>query len=141
MTSYLPQQTSSLTERETMKRDPITAESATLQDVLDALDDPDCRAILEHLDTPMAAKELSKACEIPQSTTYRKLELLSDASLVDERTQIRECGRHTTQYVANFDEISLSLTDDQRLDLAISRRESTPEERLSELWSEVRNET
>lgn len=124
-----------------MKRDPITAEAPTLQDVLDALDDQDCRSMLERLDTPMAAKELSEACEIPQSTTYRKLDLLSEASLVEERTEIRKDGRHTTRYVANFDEIRLSLTEEQSIDISISREGSAPEQRLSELWSEVRSET
>ncbi|MFD1689264.1 ArsR/SmtB family transcription factor [Halolamina salifodinae] len=124
-----------------MERDPITSEAPTLQDVLDALDDPDCRSMLKRLDTPMAAKELSEACEIPQSTTYRKLDLLSEAALVEERTEIRRDGRHTTRYVANFDEIRLSLTDEQSLDISISREQSAPEQRLSELWSEVRSET
>jgi DNA-binding transcriptional ArsR family regulator len=132
---------SSHAERRTMKRDPIAVEAPELQDVLDALDDPDCRAILGQLDSPMAAKELSEACEIPQSTTYRKLDLLSDASLVDERTEIRDDGRHTTRYVADFEEIQVSLDEDGSLELAIGRRESTPEERLSALWSEVRTET
>ena len=139
MTSNLSHTTPTRTE--TMKREPIAAETPTLQAVLDALDDPDCREILERLDAPMAAKEISAACDIPQSTTYRKLDLLSDASLVEERTEIREDGRHTTRYVADFDEITLSLSDDQSLEMAISRRESAPEQRLSELWSEVRSET
>ncbi|WP_435118264.1 helix-turn-helix domain-containing protein [Halolamina sp. C58] len=124
-----------------MKRDPIAVEAPELQDVLDALDDPDCRAILGQLDSPMAAKEISEACDIPQSTTYRKLDLLSEASLVDERTEIREDGRHTTRYVADFEEIQVSLDEDGSLDLSIDRTESTPEERLSALWSEVRTET
>jgi DNA-binding transcriptional ArsR family regulator len=124
-----------------MKREPMAAEAPAPQDVFAALDDPDCREILRRLDTPMAAKELSEACDIPQSTTYRKLDLLDEASLVEERTEIREDGRHTARYVANFDEISVSLDDDGSLDLAIGREESSPEERLSKLWSEVRTET
>jgi predicted transcriptional regulator len=132
---------SELAERGTMKRDPIAVEAPQLQDVLDALDDPDCRTILGQLDSPMAAKELSEACDIPQSTTYRKLDLLSDASLVEEQTEIRDDGRHTTQYVADFEEIQVSLDEDGSLDLSIERTESTPEERLSALWSEVRTET
>lgn len=124
-----------------MKREPMAAEAPAPQDVFAALDDPDCRAILQRLDTPMAAKELSEACDIPQSTTYRKLDLLDEASLVEERTEIREDGRHTARYVANFDEISVSLADDGSLALSIGREESSPEERLSKLWSEVRTET
>ena len=123
-----------------MQREPMAAEGPAPQDVFAALDDPDCRAILRRLDTPMAAKELSEACDIPQSTTYRKLDLLSEASLVEEQTEIREDGRHTARYVANFDEISVSLADDGSIDLVIGREESSPEERLSKLWTEVRTE-
>ena len=133
--------TAGVAHRETMRSETMAVEAPQLQDVLDALDDPDCRAILAQLDSPMAAKELSEACDIPQSTTYRKLDLLSDAALVEERTEIREDGRHTTRYVAGFDEINVSLTDDGGLDLSISRGESTPDQRLSTLWSEVRTET
>lgn len=124
-----------------MTTDPLATETPTLQTVFDALEDQDCRAILEQLDRPMAAKELCEACEIPQSTTYRKLDILSDASLVEERTEIREDGRHTTRYVADFDEINVSLTEEGTLDLSIDRTESSPEQRLSKLWSEVRTET
>ena len=140
MTGHL-HEPSDLVERGRMNSEPIAVEAPGLQDVLDALDDPDCRAILERLDSPMAAKEISEACDIPQSTTYRKLDLLSEASLIEERTEIREDGRHTARYVADFDEIEISRTDDGRLDLSISREESSPDERLSALWSEVRTET
>ena len=72
---------------------------------------------------------------------YHKLDLLSDASLVEERIEIRPDGRHTTQYVLNFDEVRVSLDDDRSIDVAIKRRSRAPEERLSDLWSEVRRET
>ena len=124
-----------------MTTDPLATEAPTPQTVFDALEDPDCRAILEQLDRPMAAKELSQACEIPQSTTYRKLDMLSDASLVEERTEIREDGRHTTRYLADFEEINVSLTEEGVIDLSIDRTESSPEQRLTELWDEVRTET
>lgn len=125
---------------ETTGRDQLAPDAPELQDVLDALDDPSCQAILEQLDRPMTASELSEACDIPESTMYRKLGLLSDASLVEERTEIRSDGRHTTRYALNFDEVRISL-DDRSIDVAIKRRSQTPEERLSELWSEVRKET
>jgi DNA-binding transcriptional ArsR family regulator len=124
-----------------MGRDPFAPDAPELQDVLDALDDPGCHTILKQLEHPMTASELSEACDIPESTMYRKLDLLSDASLVDEQIEIRSDGRHTTRYVLNFDEVRIALDDDRSIDLAIKRRSQTPEERLSELWSEVRKET
>lgn len=125
----------------TMVHDPFAIDAPDLQDVLDALDDPDCRTIINHLDEPMTANDLSEVCEIPVSTMYRKLDLLSDASLVEEQIDIRPDGRHTTRYVLAFGEVRIALDDDRSLDVAIKRRDQTPEERLSELWSEVRKET
>lgn len=124
-----------------MVRDPFDAETPELQDVLDSLDDPDCRSIIEQLDEPMTASELSKACDIPLSTTYRKLELLTDASLLDERIEIRTNSQNTTRYVLAFDEVRIGLDDDRSVEVAIKRRERTPDQRLSELWSEVSKET
>lgn len=124
-----------------MERNPISPDGPELQDVLDALNDEDCRTILRLLEEPLTVNELTERCEVPQSTMYRKLDLLSDASLVDEQLELRGDGRHTRRYVVNFDEVRLSLTEDRTIDIGISREGSAPEERLSALWSEVRKET
>lgn len=129
------------TRTTTMVRDPFADDAPDLQDVLDALDDRDCRTIVEALDEPMTANELSDACDIPLSTAYRKLDLLSEASLLEERVELRSDGRHTTKYALAFDEVRIALAVDRSLDVAIRRRAQTPDERLSELWSEVRTET
>jgi DNA-binding transcriptional ArsR family regulator len=124
-----------------MVRDPFAPDEPDLQDVLDALDDPACRTIVEHLEEPMTASELSDACDIPLSTTYRKLDLLSEASLLEEQVEIRADGQHTTRYVVAFDEVRIALAEDRTIDVAIRRRTQSPDERLTELWSEVRKET
>ncbi|WP_254547009.1 winged helix-turn-helix domain-containing protein [Halomarina pelagica] len=123
-----------------MNRDPLTVDAPRLQAVLDALDDPDCRAIVEQLREPMTASELADACDIPRSTTYRKLDLLTDVALLDERVSINPKGHHSTRYGVAFDEVRITLTDDRTLDAEINRRAWTPDERLSELWDEVRRE-
>lgn len=126
-----------------MARDPrIRAEpEPDLQDVLDALDDEDCRAIVRALDEPMTASEVSEACDIPMSTTYRKLELLSDASLLSEGTELRADGHHATRYEVNFDEVSVTLSEDRELVASIERPPRTADERLATIWEEVRKET
>ncbi|WP_254546993.1 winged helix-turn-helix domain-containing protein [Halomarina pelagica] len=124
-----------------MASDPRADDAPRFQDVLDALDDPDCRAIVEQLREPMTASELAEASGVPLSTTYRKLDLLTDAALLDERLEIRPNGRHRARYVVAFDEVRITLTDDRTLDAEIKRRTRTPDERLSELWAEVRKET
>lgn len=121
--------------------DPSVTNSPALQDVLDALDDPECRAIIGQLERPMSATELSDACEIPLTTVYRKLELLTDASLLEERIEIRTDGRHTTRYAVAFDGVGIELVDGRSLDVTVRRREGDPEGRVSAPRSEVRKET
>jgi DNA-binding transcriptional ArsR family regulator len=125
-----------------MVRDPLRGEDGPdLETVLDALDDPDCRTIIRHLDEPMTASEVSEKCDIPMSTTYRKLDLLSDASLLDEGTQVRSDGHHATQYRIAFEEVTFGLTESRTLSVSVSRPVRSAEERLASLWGEVRRET
>jgi hypothetical protein len=54
-----------------MVRDSVSSEDPpSLQAVLDALDDADCRTILRETAEPMTATELIDACDIPKSTVY-----------------------------------------------------------------------
>ncbi len=125
-----------------MVRDPITSKSApSATEIFAALDDPDCREIIRQLDEPMTAAELTTRCDIPQSTLYRKLEVLTEATLLEESTEIRRDGHHASKYTVDFDEVSIELADDRNLTVAIERPARTADERLAELWSEVRKET
>ncbi|SDL02437.1 MULTISPECIES: winged helix-turn-helix domain-containing protein [Natronorubrum] len=125
-----------------MVRDPIASESTpSAEEICSALDDPDCREIIRNLEEPMTASELTKRCEIPQSTLYRKLELLTDSTLLEESTEIRQDGHHASKYAVAFDEITLVLDEDRSLAVQIERPARTADERLAELWSEVRKET
>lgn len=108
--------------------------------VLDALADDAAQAIIGELEEPMTASELSDACEIPLSTTYRKLELLTDAALLSESTEIRRDGQHTTRYTLAFEEIRVRLTENRALSVEVERRERGRDERLAELWKEVQEE-
>ncbi|MGM0397798.1 MAG: helix-turn-helix domain-containing protein [Halobacteriota archaeon] len=112
-----------------------------VQSVLDALDDKDCRRIVEVLTEPMTAKEISEGCDMPLSTTYRKLDLLTEASLLSERTVIQSDGHHTTQYEIAFERVEIELDDDHNVTVAIQRRPESTDERLETLWAEVRKET
>lgn len=125
-----------------MVRDPhADDEVPDLQSVLDALEDPDCRTILRSLTRPMTAEEISEATDIPLSTTYRKLELLTEASLLQEGVAIRPDGHHASRYVVTFEEVVIALSEDREFDVDIAGRSRTAEERLANLWSEVRKET
>lgn len=124
-----------------MVRDPFAKTGPDLDDLFGAFDDDACRTIIRTLEEPMTAREISEASDVPLSTTYRKLELLSEASLVDELTEIRRDGQHTTRYALDFTEVRVLLDADRSLVTEILRPERPPEERLTALWTEVRKET
>ena len=125
-----------------MARDSISsASSPSAEDICAALDDPDCREIIQELDEPKTASALVTACDIPQSTLYRKLELLTEATLLEETTEIRRDGHHASKYDIAFERITLVLDEDRNLAVDLERPARGAEERLADLWSEVRKET
>ncbi|ELZ48922.1 helix-turn-helix domain-containing protein [Halorubrum sp. RMP-47] len=132
-----------------MVRDPSRdPEPPSVDEVLDALADDAARRIVAALTEPKTASELSEECDIPLSTTYRKLEKLTDASLLAESTDIRRDGQHTTRYSVSFDAVTVSVDegaegdgDGREFDVEFSRPERTRDERLADLWSELREET
>ncbi len=124
--------------------DSSTGDDARVSEsVLDTLGDESTRAIIEALSEPMTANELSEACDIPLSTMYRKLDRLADADLVRESTEIRESGQHTTRYARDFTEVSVWVDDEEELVTTVERpaAEQTADQRLEELWTELREET
>ena len=92
--------------------------------LLEALEDPGCRSILSAADEEaMSAVELSEACDLPLSTTYRKLELLTEAGLLSEGIRIRRSGKHTSEYVRSVDDVHVSVGGAGGVELTLSRRE------------------
>ena len=119
---------------------PSLRQGPDLQTVLDALDDADCRRILKELDVAMTANEISEACDMPLSTTYRKLELLKEATLVEEETRIRDGGHHSHEYVTSFEAIQIALAESRDLDISIEAGATTADEQLTTIWSVIREE-
>jgi DNA-binding transcriptional ArsR family regulator len=111
-----------------------------LQDVLDALDDPQCRAILRETIEPMTANELINACDIPKSTLYRKLELLSSASLVREQEMINPGGGRVTHYKRSFDDVTISIDETGEFSVSVDRPPQSSDERLADIWSMMGDE-
>jgi DNA-binding transcriptional ArsR family regulator len=125
-----------VSEFETSMRAPFDSDAAPdLQDILDALDDEGCRAIIEALDEPLTAKEISEESGVPMSTTYRELDLLTDAA------RLQQDGHHTTEYEVAFEEVVIQLDEDRTLDVGIQRPPASKDERLETLWAEVSKET
>lgn len=109
-----------------------------IQEVLDGIADPDNRRIIEELAEPKTASEISEVCDIPISTTYRKLELLVEADLVEERTRIKDGGSHSREYVSAFESIEFTLADSHQFDMSVVPSERTAVETLTTVWFEIR---
>lgn len=122
-----------------MVRDPFRDDAEPqLEPVLSALIDEDSRTIICHLDSPLTASELSEAADIPLSTTYRKLDRMVEATLLEELTEIRPGGRHTTRYRVDFEDVLISKEEECNFDISVSRPARTADERLAYLWTEVK---
>lgn len=115
-------------------------DSPDLDTVLGALQDDDCRTILSELTEPRTARELLDRCDIPRSTLYRKLDRLAEATLVREGTEIREDGSHANRYQLNFEEILITRDTNVEIEIEIERPKTRADERLADMWSEVRRE-
>lgn len=109
---------------------PYAGDGRTLTDadedgkrLLEALEDAGCRGILESTgDGAMSASELSSACDISLSTTYRKLDLLTDTGLLEESIRIRRSGKHTSEYARCVDDIHLTVGGDGGMEMRLERR-------------------
>ncbi|MEY7850560.1 helix-turn-helix domain-containing protein [Natrarchaeobius sp. A-rgal3] len=101
---------------------PTEREETDAQAVLTALEDDACRAILEATDhESLTATELSERCEIPMSTAYRKVEMLADADLVEERVRINTSGKHATEYHTCFDDVVVSVADGGSVEVELTK--------------------
>ncbi len=118
----------------------VEEDKPEIADVLSALNDDDCRDIIRNTDKSLSAKELIDKTDIPKSTLYRKLEDLSDATLLSESMKLRKDGKHTSVYTIGFERIILELNDERELEIEISRPRESPDERIESMWREVGRE-
>ena len=89
----------------------VVDDQETMDVLFDALDDEDSRCILEATDgTALSASEIADACGLPLSTTYRKLEPLTEAGLLSKSLRISRSGKHTAQYERAIDDVTVSVS-------------------------------
>lgn len=94
-----------------------------MQTYFAALEDADCRAIMDATsEETLSAAELSEECDLPLSTTYRKIDKLVDADLLEERIRIRKSGKHTSEYVLGVDDLVVSVESSGGMTLRVTPR-------------------
>nr|WP_049918866.1 helix-turn-helix domain-containing protein [Haloferax larsenii] len=89
----------------------VVDDQETIDVLFETLDDPDSRRILDATEgNPMSASELAEACDLPLSTTYRKLDRLTDSDLVSKELRICRSGKHTAEYERAIDDVTVSVS-------------------------------
>jgi len=99
------------------------ADPAEIEPLLGALEDGDCRDILRATSThSLSASELSEACDLPLSTTYRKVDLLTEAGLLEEEIRLSTSGKHTSEDSLRIETIRLTLGGEDGVELEITEQ-------------------
>lgn len=99
--------------------------------LLTALQDEDCQAIVEAVeDEALSATELAEVCDLPTSTTYRKLDTLTDAALLDERLRLSTTGSHEREYVAGHVDLTISVGAGATVDVQTERTVTDTADRM-----------
>lgn len=106
------------------RSDPVTVvvTGSAVDGVFDVLENDDCRRILQATGgEPLTVNELSRRCDIPLSTVYRKVDLLAGVDLLEERVRLRPTGKHTSEYHRCVDSIEVSVDATDGFNLRLGR--------------------
>ena len=94
--------------------------------------------ILRSADEPKSAQELSDELDIPVTTSYRRVEALSELGLLeddDESAEFGETGRSQTLYQRNVEEIVIRF-DGTEMEIESRERETT-DQPLTRVWEDL----
>ena len=96
--------------RSSQRTEQTIEDETTITTLMSALEDADCRAILEATsDEALAAAELCDACDLSSSTAYRKVDLLTEAGLLEESVRLSQSGTHTSEYSLAVSDLEIDL--------------------------------
>jgi hypothetical protein len=99
----------------------VLTEDTDIESLLGTLEDPDCRAIIEATTgEALSASELSEQCDLPLSTTYRKVDQLTDVGMLEEQIRLSRSGQHTSEYILQIASLELSVDPESGIVLQIS---------------------
>ncbi|NGM71019.1 winged helix-turn-helix transcriptional regulator [Natronolimnobius sp. AArcel1] len=98
----------------------------SLETVVAVLEDDDCRQIIAVLEEPLTAEAIADAAGIALSSTYKKLDRLVDAGLVEKTTGARQGRKQTAHYITAVDRIAIGLEDDRSFRIDIDQSASLP---------------
>lgn len=124
MSSTPPQTAHRAPQRNTTER--TTECDQEISTLLSALEDDDCRAILEATsETARTAGELCEMCGLSSSTAYRKIDRLTETGLFEESVRLSRSGSHKSEYKLAVQGLELSL--DSGIELSLTARCERPQ--------------
>jgi predicted transcriptional regulator len=120
-----------------MTDDPVADDPDSAPDLatlVDLLDDGHVRTILAATSAePLSAATLADRCGLSTSAVYRRVDRLTDAGLLDERTRPRSDGHHEAVYVATVERFELVVRDGE-MDWTVEHTEADVADELTRLW-------
>jgi response regulator of citrate/malate metabolism len=95
-------------------------DQSTVDSVLSVLEDENCRSILEVTSAEtLSAQEIADKCDIALSTTYRKVEKLTEAGILNEQIRLSTSGKHTSEYTVKVEDITVSIDKDSGVQITL----------------------
>lgn len=105
-------------------RNSSTSDETDNDSLLTLITDDNCRDIIrETRYEALTANELAQRCDIGLSTTYRKIDSMVEAGILEERIRLTSERRQINEYSHEIDEIELSVTE-AGISVAISARQT-----------------
>ena len=95
--------------------------------------------ILRATNEPKSAQELSDELEIPIATSYRRIEELEEADLLElSGREFSDEGRRTKVYRRNVDALDVTFGDES-IDVSVEERPDA-ENSLADVWRDLKAE-
>ncbi|MDZ7688082.1 MAG: helix-turn-helix domain-containing protein [Halobacteriales archaeon] len=89
--------------------------------LLEILADPKSRAIIAAVaQERQSVAEIADHCDLPLSTSYRRVDTLVDNGILDDTLRMKKAGRHEQEYTLRRESISTGFCVDDTLDIRVS---------------------
>jgi len=93
------------------------------------LQDQECREIMRKTKTQtLTASEISEQCDIPLSTTYRKLDQLVDASILEERIRLSSQKQQRREFSLQISSFEVNVTEEDGLLMTLAAEQMVSEQ-------------
>ena len=76
----------------------------------------------------LTASEISEQCDIPLSTTYRKLDQLVDASILEERIRLSSQKQQRREFSLQISSFEVNVTEEDGLLMTLAAEQMVSEQ-------------